>query len=164
MSSPLFAQKMEEYYGLTDMSLLMVDIWSAGNYGAEEESELRLARPLVFLRSDPTDNGYVRPLEGLRPVVDLNTMTVLRVEEYTSNGQARMTSPHLSLPSPYASFASVSVYTFSLCSTPLSPSRLVISTRARCLVYERRQEKNTRAYLLRPSCVKQNKTRGLDQR
>jgi Cu2+-containing amine oxidase len=89
MNSPLFAQKMEEYYGLTDMSLLMVDIWSAGNYGEEEESAMRLARPLVFLRSDPTDNGYVRPLEGLRPVVDLNTMTVLRVEEYTSNGQAR---------------------------------------------------------------------------
>jgi Cu2+-containing amine oxidase len=49
---------------------------------------MRLARPLCFLRSDATDNGYVRPLEGLRPVVDLNTMMVIRVEEYTSNGQA----------------------------------------------------------------------------
>jgi primary-amine oxidase len=60
----------------------MVDIWSAGYYGEEQEKGLRLARPLCFLRSDPTDNGYARPIEGLRPVVDLNTMRVLRVEEY----------------------------------------------------------------------------------
>ncbi len=59
----------------------MVDIWSAGNYGAEEEATRRLARPLCFLRTDPTDNGYVRPIEGLRPVVALNTMEVIRIEE-----------------------------------------------------------------------------------
>jgi len=41
----------------------MVDIWSAGNYGEPEESNLRLARPLYFVRTDPTDNGYVRPIE-----------------------------------------------------------------------------------------------------
>ena len=65
-----------------DTSLVMVDIWSAGNYGTEEDRTHRLARPLCFLRSDPTDNGYARPIEGMRPVVDLNTMQVIRVEEY----------------------------------------------------------------------------------
>jgi primary-amine oxidase len=60
----------------------MVDIWSAGNYGSEEERTRRLTRPLCFLRSDPTDNGYARPIEGIRPVVDLNLMKVIRVEEY----------------------------------------------------------------------------------
>jgi primary-amine oxidase len=60
----------------------MVDIWSAGYYGEDEEKNLRLARPLCFLRSDPTDNGYARPIEGLRPVVNLNTMEVIRVEDY----------------------------------------------------------------------------------
>jgi primary-amine oxidase len=60
----------------------MVDIWSAGNYGAEEERTRRLVRPLCFLRSDPGDNGYARPIEGIRPIVDLNTMEVIRVEEY----------------------------------------------------------------------------------
>ena len=34
------------------------------------------------MRSDPTDNGYARPIEGIRPVVDLNLMKVIRVEEY----------------------------------------------------------------------------------
>ncbi len=37
---------------------------------------------MCFLRSDPTDNGYARPIEGIRPVVDLNLMQVIRVEEY----------------------------------------------------------------------------------
>ncbi len=60
----------------------MVDIWSAGNYGSEEDRTLRLARPLCFLRTDPTDNGYAKPIEGLRPVVDLNAMKVIRVEEH----------------------------------------------------------------------------------
>ena len=60
----------------------MVDIWSAGNYGSEEDRSRRLTRPLCFLRSDPTDNGYARPIEGIRPVVDINIMQVIRVEEY----------------------------------------------------------------------------------
>lgn len=81
LNSPLFAAAMAKY-GVTDLSLVMVDIWSAGYYGNEEEGSRRLARPLCFLRTDPTDNGYARPVEGLRPVVDLNTMTVLRVEEF----------------------------------------------------------------------------------
>jgi len=82
MESELFQAKMKEHYGVEDLSLLMVDVWSAGNYGQEEESTSRLARPLVFLRTDSTDNGYAHPIESLRPVVDLNTMKVLRVEEY----------------------------------------------------------------------------------
>ncbi len=77
-----FAAALKRRYGIDDPSLVMVDIWSAGCYGSEEDQTRRLARPLCFLRTDPTDNGYVRPLEGLRPVVDLNAMEVIRVEEY----------------------------------------------------------------------------------
>jgi primary-amine oxidase len=82
ISSPEFKAALERQYGVTDTSLVMVDIWSAGNYGSEEDSTRRLTRPLCFLRSDPTDNGYARPIEGIRPVVDLNLMQVIRVEEY----------------------------------------------------------------------------------
>jgi primary-amine oxidase len=81
LNSSEFKEKIKQY-GITDSSLVMVDIWSAGYYGNEEEKDLRLARPLCFLRSDPTDNGYARPIEGLRPVVNLNTMEVIRVEDY----------------------------------------------------------------------------------
>jgi primary-amine oxidase len=82
LASPEFAAALKRQYGVTDTSLVMVDIWSAGYYGEAEEANRRLARPLCFLRADPTDNGYVRPIEGIRPVVDLNAMRVIRVEEY----------------------------------------------------------------------------------
>jgi primary-amine oxidase len=82
LRSPQFIAALHKQYGDVDPSLVMVDIWSAGNYGDPEDAHRRLARPLCFLRSDPTDNGYARPLEGIRPVVDLNTMEVIRVEEF----------------------------------------------------------------------------------
>lgn len=82
LESAEFKAALKRQYGLADTRLVMVDIWSAGNYGSEEDRTKRLARPLCFVRSDPTDNGYARPIEGLRPVVDLNTMQVIRVEEY----------------------------------------------------------------------------------
>jgi primary-amine oxidase len=82
LNSKEFQAAILKHHGITDPSLVMVDIWSAGNYGSEEDSSRRLARPLCFLRSDPTDNGYARPIEGIRPVVDLNSMEVIRVEEF----------------------------------------------------------------------------------
>lgn len=81
INSPLFQEAIKEY-GITDPSLVMVDIWSAGYYGHEEEKHMRLTRPLCFVRTDPTDNGYARPIEGLRPVVDIDTMEVIRIDNY----------------------------------------------------------------------------------
>ena len=68
--------------GVTDPSLVMVDPWSAGNYGFEEEEGRRLVLARSFVRSSPTDNGYARPLEGVTAVVDLNTMEVMRIDDY----------------------------------------------------------------------------------
>ena len=80
-NDPAFAEALKKH-GVTNPELVMIDIWTAGNYGAEEESKLRLARPLCFVRSDETDNGYARPIEGLRPVVDLRLMKLIRIEDY----------------------------------------------------------------------------------
>ena len=70
--------------GVTDPDLVMVEPWSAGIYGTEvaEDKGRRLLRALCFVRSEPTDNGYARPLDGVVVVVDLNKMEVLRVEDY----------------------------------------------------------------------------------
>ncbi|MEO1068605.1 MAG: primary-amine oxidase, partial [Cyanobacteria bacterium J06638_6] len=35
-----------------------------------------------WVRANPTDNGYARPIEGVIPVVDLNKMEVVRVEDH----------------------------------------------------------------------------------
>jgi len=82
LNSVQFQELIREHYGINDVNLVMVDIWSSGYYGREEERTRRLARPLCFVRSDPTDNGYAHPIEGLRPVVDLNLMEVIRIEIY----------------------------------------------------------------------------------
>ncbi|MEL6128501.1 MAG: primary-amine oxidase [Cyanobacteria bacterium J06628_4] len=68
--------------GITDPDLVMVDPWSAGHYGIAEEDGVRLSRALCWVKANPTDNGYARPIEGVIPVVDLNKMEVIRVEDY----------------------------------------------------------------------------------
>ena len=110
LASPEFKAALKKHYGLEDTKLVMVDIWSAGNYGSEEDRTMRLARPLCFLRMDPTDNGYAKPIEGLRPVVDLNAMKVLRVEEHG----------HWPLPPQQANYAADRVANFRTDLKPLS--------------------------------------------
>ena len=68
--------------GITDISLVMVDPWPAGNYGVEEEKGLRLSYARSWLRASPADNGYARPIEGVIAVVDLNKMEVIRVDDH----------------------------------------------------------------------------------
>ena len=68
--------------GITDPSLVMVDPWSAGNFGFEDEEGKRLVLCRNFARTSPNDNGYARPIEGVTAVVDLNSMEVIRVDDY----------------------------------------------------------------------------------
>jgi primary-amine oxidase len=69
--------------GITDMNMVMVDPWSAGNYGEEEEQNRRLVRALTWVRmGSPSDNGYAHPVEGVLAIVDLNKMEVVRIEDH----------------------------------------------------------------------------------
>ncbi len=81
-ASPEF-QKALQRRGVRDVYLVMVEPWSAGNYGTEmpEDKGRRLVRALCFVRSEKNDNGYARPLDGVVVVVDLNALKVLRVED-----------------------------------------------------------------------------------
>jgi primary-amine oxidase len=79
-NDPSFQEALRKR-GIMDFSLLMVDPWSAGYYGQEEERTLRLARALTWVRSEPNDNGYAHPVEGLLALVDLNTMKVIKIED-----------------------------------------------------------------------------------
>jgi primary-amine oxidase len=68
--------------GITDIDQVMVDSWSVGNYGREEEQSRRLLRSLAYLKEKPLDNGYARPIEGIISFMDINKMEVLRVEDH----------------------------------------------------------------------------------
>ena len=67
--------------GLTDFSLAMVEPWSAGHHGIADEKGKRLLRTYTWIRLSPTDNGFAHPVENLITTVDLNTMTVVKVED-----------------------------------------------------------------------------------
>jgi primary-amine oxidase len=81
--SPLFQDALKKR-GVTDADLVMVEPWSAGMYGTElpEDKDVRRLRALCFLRSEPKDNGYARPMDSMVMVVDLYEMKVIRIEEY----------------------------------------------------------------------------------
>jgi primary-amine oxidase len=68
--------------GVTDFSLLMIDPWSQGDYGLPGDGPgRRLTRALTWVRSEPGDNGYARPVDSLVAIVDLNRMEVVRIED-----------------------------------------------------------------------------------
>ncbi len=67
--------------GVTDMSLVMVDPWSAGWYGDEGRhyESRRVLRAMAWARTAPGDNGYAHPIEGVAVIFDLNTQDVVEV-------------------------------------------------------------------------------------
>jgi primary-amine oxidase len=69
--------------GVTDFDLTMVDPWSAGYYGPEDDpGRRRIVRALTFVRAAPGDNGYARPVEGVITEFDLDAMEVVAVEDH----------------------------------------------------------------------------------
>ena len=68
--------------GVTNLDLVTVDPWSAGNYGEDIEQNRRLSRALLWTRLEDGDNNYAHPIDGLIVMVDLNNMEVIRVEDH----------------------------------------------------------------------------------
>jgi primary-amine oxidase len=68
--------------GLTDMSLVLTDMWA---YGAALVPEPYRGRRIgwcdVWYRDSEQSNPYAHHVTGLHPVVDLNTMTLLELED-----------------------------------------------------------------------------------
>ena len=70
-----------ERRGITDPGRVRVEAWGIGTYAAPEEEGRRLAWTLLFYRAQADDNPYAKPIDGLHAIVDLDDMTVLRVED-----------------------------------------------------------------------------------
>lgn len=71
-----------EKRGITDMSQVCVDPWSAGNFGIPGEEGRHLAHVFAWLRLYANENFYAHPIEGLNAVVDLKSQEVVRVDDY----------------------------------------------------------------------------------
>ncbi|MEX0339062.1 MAG: primary-amine oxidase [Arenibacterium sp.] len=68
-----------ERRGLTDLDLICVDPWSAGNFGVPEEEGRRISHVFCWLRNSEFDHQYAHPVDGLNATVDIDTGEVLDV-------------------------------------------------------------------------------------
>ena len=68
--------------GITDVDNVQIDPWPAGVFGYDAETDRRIARCISFLRTDPLDNGYARPIEGLIVHFDLGRNEVIEVVDH----------------------------------------------------------------------------------
>jgi primary-amine oxidase len=85
-ADPRLAQALARR-GLTDMSRVLTDMWA---YGAalvpERYKDRRIGWSDVWYRGSELGNPYARHVTGLHPVVDLNTMTLLELEDTYAEG------------------------------------------------------------------------------
>ncbi len=73
--------------GITDLSLVLTDMWA---YGAALVPERYWGRRIgwsdVWYRGSEHGNPYAHHVTGLHAVIDLNTMTVLEIEDSLGSG------------------------------------------------------------------------------
>ncbi|KAE8124304.1 hypothetical protein FH972_019203 [Carpinus fangiana] len=80
---PPFMEAMKRR-GIEDMDLVMVDPWCVGYHSEADAPSRRLAKPLIFCRTEsdcPMENGYARPVEGIYVLVDMQNMVVIEFED-----------------------------------------------------------------------------------
>jgi len=70
-----------EARGIEDLDLVQVDVLPSGVFDHHLERTHRFARGVAYLRRDPLDNAYARPVEHLIAFVDLDAHRVLEVED-----------------------------------------------------------------------------------
>lgn len=68
--------------GITDFSKVLIEPWAGGYFGIEGEEGRRLAYGHCWLASEDGNNPYARPIANLHPVIDLQHMTVLRIDDF----------------------------------------------------------------------------------
>jgi primary-amine oxidase len=68
--------------GITDLSLVQIDAWPAGNFGTElDGSGRRLARGVAYAPPEPGENMYAHPVENLVAIMDRDTGEVIELHD-----------------------------------------------------------------------------------
>lgn len=80
-NSPLLKEALAKR-GITDTSLVWVDPESITGFVPEDLADRRLSWGTVWYREFPEDNGYARPVAGLVPILDLDALEVVRIEDH----------------------------------------------------------------------------------
>jgi primary-amine oxidase len=73
--------------GVTDMSLLLIDVWTYGKgLMPQKWRDRRLGWCDVWRRDTPQSNPYAHLVSGIKFIVDMNTMELLEIEESADLG------------------------------------------------------------------------------
>ena len=82
--------------GVTDMDRVLVDVWA---YGAALVPEPYRGRRIgwadVWYRDTEQGNPYAHPVPGLHPIVDLNRMDLLELEDVSPDGESVFDEPEV---------------------------------------------------------------------
>lgn len=66
--------------GLTDMSRVLIDVWTYGGFLVPEHyGDRRVGWCDIWVRESETGNAYAHPVSGLKLVVDMNTLELLEI-------------------------------------------------------------------------------------
>ena len=68
--------------GIDNPDLVQIDPWPIANFDNENEKGKRLAIGRCWLRREPEDNAYARPIEGLSLILDLNKNEVIEIQDF----------------------------------------------------------------------------------
>jgi primary-amine oxidase len=87
-SHPLLAEALARR-GITDLSLVLTDMWAYGGALVPPRYRgLRLGWADVWHRGREGGNPYAHHVSGLHPIVDLNRMELLELEDNFASGEA----------------------------------------------------------------------------
>lgn len=68
--------------GITDVTKIRADLWSVGWFSDEDDPSRRLTIALCYYKKDDETEEYNYPIEGLAPLVDLNKMEIIRIDDF----------------------------------------------------------------------------------
>ena len=73
--------------GFTDLSLVLMDVWTYGKaMMPEQHTHRRLGWCDLWARETPEGNPFAHPISGLKLLVDLNTLELLEIEDHHDYG------------------------------------------------------------------------------
>ena len=85
--------------GITDMSLVLIEVWTYGKALMPEQwRDRRLGWCDIWYRETPDGNPYAHPVSGLKVVVDMNTLELLEIENDHDHGQPEVDAEYVPGP------------------------------------------------------------------
>ena len=82
--------------GYTDLSMLLVDGWTFGAHVMPEQYRgRRISWCDIWSRDSAEGNPYAHLISGLKPIVDMNTMVVLEIEDHAGAAAAPVMAEYI---------------------------------------------------------------------